>query len=217
MAKRTALELCKSAYRTANLEGELSGFSTVYDWPYSLALDAINDTLRELNRLGSFDFMRREVSLPYEASTYQYDLEALGVSPQRIDNLFEKDTGRLIDQVEWTAFVKAYRRQAVSIGQVVAYAKQGNSLELNAIPESDKELTLWYFADLPLVTSADQILPWPESHEDVLVLGIRKYILLSMGRSEANDLFALFEKGASSLLVEIKKDRGIPRVMPRAF
>lgn len=216
MAKRTALQLCQQAYREANMSEALGTFNTNQCFPYNIAMEALNDVLRELNRMGSFWFMESKTPLVYSIGVFEYDLAGLGVDPRRITQVRDAQGAELV-QMHERHFNSRYRRGAVAAGRPSAFAKFASTLQLNVIPDADYGLYVVHYDDISLVQSEGDLLPIPEEDEDIVVKGILASILMKMDRSASVPEYQLFKSLAKGWLVETKQDFGLPSVRPRLF
>ena len=216
MARRTALQLCQQAFREANMSEALNSFSTDQCFPYNIALDTLNDVLRDLNRMGSFWFMETKTPLAFSSGVYQYDLTALGIDPLRISQVRDNQ-GVQLGQMHERNFSKRFRRGTIDTARPVVFAKFASTLELNVIPDQDYGLVAVHYDDIPLVSGASDLIAVPEEDEDVVVKGVLAGILMKMDRSASVPEYQLFKGLAKGWLVEIKQDFGLPAVRPRLF
>jgi hypothetical protein len=222
----TALQVCASAYRQANVDQTLTSLSNTQEFPYNIALDLLNKAILELNRMGNFWFCETSVTLPYSSGVSSYNLNTLAtpvVEPKRItrlraENLTVGAAGELTE-VNYRNFEYAYRTQTVPTQQPTAWAKYNGTLYLNAIPDQDYGLTLYYYQDLPSASNVDgsDIMIVPDAHIDILQDGVYAYLLSRMGRPDFQNAYSLWQAKAHKLVSLINKDAGLPTQMPAAF
>lgn len=215
----TALDICASAYRLANLDQTLTSFSTTQEFPYNCALDLLNGVLSEMNRLGSYWFTKTATALPYTEGVYQYDLGTLAIDPQRIDRVRRTASNYQGDltQMHWMAFQRHYRSSSLQTTLPTRFSKYNDTLELNTIPDQDYSLVVYHFKDMPLVTTTTDTLLVPENDEDVVRDGVLAYLYQRMGYPAFDSAYQLWLGKVNKLLGDQKEDAGLPRQMPAAF
>lgn len=216
MPKRTALQLCQQAYREANMSEALSTLSPNQCFPYNIAMDCLNDVLRDLNRMGSFWFMETKTPLVYSVGVHEYNLMSLGIDPLRISQVRDNQ-GAQLGQMHERNFSKRFRTGVLNTARPTVFSKFANTLSLNVIPDEDYGLVAVHYDDIPLVIGDGDFVAVPEEDEDIVVKGILASILMKMDRSASVPEYTLFKKLAEGWLVEVKQDFGLPAVRPRLF
>jgi hypothetical protein len=215
----TSFQICERAFKQVNLDQPLISFSNNPDFPYNLGKELLNTVIQEMNRLGRYWFCETSTVLPYSAGVFQYNFTAFNIDPKGIIRLRKETSPNKSElrPVNWRAFQKNYRQATLNTSEPMVWAKYGNTLELNTIPDKDYGITIYYFKDIPLVTSEGDILPIPEADEDVIAEGVYAYLLNRLGRQDAGEAYARFLNKASALLANMKQDSGMPSQMPAAF
>ena len=216
----SALDICESAYRQANLDQTLSSFSMT-DFPYSIAQDLLNTVIQEMNRKGAYWFTETSADLTYSGGVYQYTFSSVAsdLDPKRILRLRKESTNHKQEliQMNWRRFQERYRRDAVQTGEPLHWAKYGNSLELSTIPDQDYTIKVYYLRDMPLVTATTDTLLCQVGDEDVFREGVYAYLLDRLGRPDAQAKMAAYLNKVGDLLADMKQDSGIALQIPAAF
>lgn len=218
MARSDAVTLCASAYRQMNL-GSLSSFSTSQNYPFNIALDVLNTVIQEMNRKGSYGWSKTETALTYSAGVYTYDLSTLAIDPKRIFLIQRTATDYQgsIDKVEWRQFQELYRRSAILTAMPTYYTVFKETLELNTKPDQDYTIKAYHYKDMPKVTATTDTLLVPETDEDIIIEGVMAFLSGRIGRPDAASLQAAWRLKLNDLLVDVKKDAGLPNQMPANF
>ena len=220
MAQSTALQIAASAYAQANMDQTLTSFS-MSDFPYNVAKDLLNTVIQEMNRMGRYWFTETSATLSYSGGVYQYTYSSIAsnLDPKGILRLRKElvDHKQELVQVNWRAFQERYRRDAVQTAEPLYWAKFGNQLELNAIPDQDYTIKVYYLRDMPLVTSASENLLCQDTDEDVFREGVYAYLLNRLGRPDWEKAYQIFRDKASDLLADMRQDVGLARQMPASF
>lgn len=216
----TALQLVASAYKQANMDQTVTSFS-MSDFPYSIAKDLLNTVISEMNREGHYWFTETSASLTYSAGVYQYAYSTIGsgLDPKGILRIRKEATdhqGELI-QLNWRHFQQRFRRSAIETREPRYWSKYGNQIELDAKPDQDYELKIYYLRDMPMITATTDTLLCQETDEDVFREGVYAYLLNRLGRADWDDAYQFYWKKALSLLADMKQDVGTPRQFPAAF
>lgn len=214
-----AITICAEAYRQANLDQELTSFSTSQEFPYNNALGILRHVVREMNRLGNYWFTETSTNLSYSAGVYQYSFSTLGIDPRRITEIRRSAADYLgvLEPLNYKQFQKKYRGSAIQTTMPSAFSKYGDTLEFNVIPDQDYEIKVFHFNDIPLPTATDSTFPIPEDDEDVLIDGVYAYLLQRMGRPDFMEAYQVFSKKAKDLLADMKQDQGMSHQMPSNF
>lgn len=216
----TALELLNSAYKQANLDQDVTSF-TMDEFPYSIAKDLINTVIQEMNRKGRYWFAESSAALAYSAGVYQYTYSTIGAGcdPKGILRIRKEaeDYMQELIQVNWRAFQHRFRRSAIQTGEPRYFAKYGNQIELDCIPDQDYELRCYYLRDMPLITATTDTLLCQETDEDVFREGVYCYLLNRLGRADWNAAYQFYLSKVEELLADMKQDVGIARQFPAAF
>lgn len=216
----TALELVASAYKQANMDQTLTSFSMV-DFPYDCAKDLLNTVIQEMNREGHYWFTQTDAILAYVDGVYQYSFSAIGsgLDPKGILRIRKEagDNQTELIQLNWRQFQQRFRRGTVETREPRYWSKYGNQIELDAKPDQDYALTVYYLRDMPLITSETDTLLCQETDEDVFREGVLAYLLNRLVRPDWESAYQFYWKKVQSLLADMKQDVGIPRQMPAAF
>lgn len=215
----TALEICQTAYRKANLGSPLQAFGTSQAHPFNLAIDLINTVIMDINRGGRLYFLRAQVSLPYSASVSSYNLTTYSVDPRKITQLRRASVSfGKVDPMEWEAFQRLYRSaDTIASGPPSHYAIFNNTLELSHSPDQDYSLELTYTKETSKVTGESDTLDLPENDEDVLHYGILAYLTQDMGRADAQENYAFYQKRLGQFYKDSKGRSDMAIVRPRGF
>lgn len=215
----TAIAICADAFRQANLDQELIGFSGNQEFPYNIALSLINNVIQEMNRMGNYWFTETVTDLPDTPGATAFDLNALGVDPKRIIRLRREAlpyAGELV-QRNWRDFQQAHRSAAIATGTPQYFAKFSGQLHLDVIPDRNYQIKIYHFQDIPLVSEPGDTLPVPAGDEDVLRDGVYAYLCQRLGRADYAQAQAIYLAKIRTLLAAMKTDAGIPNQMPANF
>jgi hypothetical protein len=213
----TALEICESAFRQANVDQALTSFSTSQEFPYNIAIDLINTVIQDLNRQGNFWFTQTVTTVSSLSSTI--DLNLLNIDPKRLIRIRREENnqqGELL-QVNWRVFQRQYRQSAIISGKPTVWSKYASLVELNVIPDHNYELKLYHFQDMPAVTQEDDVLAITKNDEDVIRDGVYAYLLQRMGRPDFNTAYQLYQNKLKNLLSNQKQDAGLSSQLPANF
>lgn len=220
MAKRTALQLCQSAYRQAQV-GELTAFGSNVE-PFNMAVDLLNTVIAELNRKPDMWFVRTSTTLTYSASAtnHIYDLTALSIDPRRITRIYRTlvQTGD-VQRMNWERFHQAYRRSipALDAGIPNHFAIFSDELEFDRQHDQDYGLTVEHYADMPKVTTESETLSIPENDEDVVIDGVLAYLKQRLAMPDADSYLSLWLKKLEEIRYNAKQDSGIHFIRPARF
>lgn len=214
----TAIQLVTEAYRKHNLD-EVSSFSTSLTFPYNLAQNVLNDTLREIDRIGNLTFMETSTALSYSAGVYTYAMSTLLIDPVRIKYIRKEATNYWgeLQQFQERQFKKRYRMAAVATAQPSAWTKYGDTIELDAKPDQDYTITVYHYKSLQLVTATSDTFTMPSLGEDIIVSGCYQLLGAYIGKWDDLTALAKLKQIAQPFLVETKGDAGLPRQMPAGF
>ncbi len=215
----TAIDICAAAYRQANLDQDLTSFSTSQEFPYNISLDILNTVIQEMNRMGNFWFAETKTALTYSAGIYSYSFTSLGIDPKRITRIRKEATNFWGDMQEfnWKHFQRIFRQVTMPTTQPFAFSKFGDSLELDVIPDQDYSLYVYHFKDMPQIANTTDTLLVPATDEDVVREGVYAYLCERMGRSDFAPAYQVFMEKAKTLLTNMMEDAGIPTQMPATF
>ncbi|MBY0403802.1 MAG: hypothetical protein K2X66_07870 [Cyanobacteria bacterium] len=213
-----ALQILSEAFRQHNLE-EVTSFSVNQEFPYNIALNLLNDVIREFNRQGSFWFTETKTNLGFTVGKSSYSLASLGIDVKRIRFLRREDArvpGEL-QAMNYRGFLNLFRNAPVLTGMPSVYSKFGDTLELNMIPDQDYALSVYHFKNLPFVSDPLDTFLIPERDEDVLIDACFQLLGYRLGRwNLANALQGISIK-IRPLLSDMNRDAGVPHQMPAAF
>jgi hypothetical protein len=214
----TALQIVTEAYRHHNLN-EVTSFATTQEFPYNIAMDILNQVLREMNRLGSYWFCETKTALPYSGGVYQYSFTTLAIDPKRVMRI-QMEAANFkgeLTECNWRDFMRLYRGSAVQTGMPAVWSKFGSTLELSLIPDQDYSLYAYHFKDMPLVSATTDTMLVPERDEDVLIDSCYQILGYKIGKWDLGTAFAAIAAKVSPLLANMKQDSGMPVQMPAAF
>jgi hypothetical protein len=143
----------------------------------------------------------------------------LGIDPKGILRIRKEATDHFgeLREMNKRSFEQRFRRSAVSTGEPCFWTKYGGTLELNAKPDQDYSLTVYYLRDLPLIASDTDTLLCQETDEDVFREGVYAYLLQRLGRADWQTAYQMYTAKAQALLADMKQDSGMPTQMPAAF
>lgn len=214
----TAVQIISQAYRRHNLN-EVTTFSTTQEFPYKLALDVLNETIRRLNRLGDFRFSEAKTAIPYTPATATYSFATLGIDSNRIRVLRKElaDHQQDLKQVSWHDFQRRYRTSPIQTAEPNTWAKYGDSLTLASYPDQDYQIYAYHYRNIALVTAPTDTFIIPEQDEDMLIDACYQILGHYTGRWDFGTALAAIVALANPFLVEENKDTGLPRQMPAAF
>lgn len=214
----TAVNLVSEAYRKHNLK-EVTSFSTTQEFPYKLSINVINDTLKLMNRLGSYWFTETSTTLPYSAGVYTYTLSDRNIDPKRILYVRTEATDHWgeLKQYNKRDFLRRYRKASVTTTKPSAWTKYGGTLELNTIPDQDYSIKVYHFQDLQPIQSTSDTTLIPEEDEDVLVAAMFEMLGYYMGKQKFQEAEIAIQQRVKPLLADMKQDAGLPLQRPAAF
>jgi len=214
----TAVQIVTEAYRKHNLD-EVTSFATTQEFPYNLANSLINDVITKMNRLGSFWFTETKTQLAHSEGTYTWNLNTLAIDPKKIRFIQMEATDHWGELVPYSfrQFQNWYRRASIPTQKPTAWTYHANTLELNYKPDQDYSIYVYHFKDMPKVTAVSDTFLIPEADEDILIDNCYEMLGFYLGRWDEARALAVIEAKTQPLLADMKKDRGIPRQMPRAF
>ena len=215
----TAIQVCAEAYRNANLDQDLTSFSTSQEFPYNLSIDLINKVIREMNRMGSWWFTETETALAYTVGVYSYSFTSLSVDPKKVLRIRREVSGQQgeLRQYNWRQFQITFRQSSILTTLPTGWSKYGNTLELNVIPDQDYTLGLYHYRDMPVIAATTDTFLVPVADEDVLTDGVYAYLLQRMGRPDFQAAYQLFKEKAVALMGDNRQDAGLPSQMPANF
>lgn len=214
----TALEICKTAYRQAAVGTELTSFSTSQAEPFNMALDLLNEVVPDINRQGDLYFTLADTTLAYTSGVYSYNLGELGIDPRRIQRVFRSaiQPGN-VNRINWNRFQDLFRRSTIQENTPSYWAIFGSTLEFNCIQSQDFVIRISHYRDMPKVTAETDTLLMPERDEDVLRAGVIAYLTQRLGRSDAPEQWAIYEKKLKRFSLDVKKDVSASFVRPARF
>lgn len=217
----TALQICANAYRQANVDQDLTAFSTSAEYPYNIAQDLLNEVINEINRAGDLYCLEASQTLTYSPGTYTYDLSSAGLSidPRKVTSVERTGTSQPGELKPCNAktFRYYYRQSAVQTMAPTHYTIYNQLLEFNTIPDQDYTIKVYYYQTLAPVTTTTATFPLPPEDEDVLRQGVYAMLLQRLGRPDFATAFQLFQATLKSMKAETKRSSALPQVMPAAF
>lgn len=214
----TALQIAAKAYSKANMDQTLSSFSMT-EWPYSIAMDLLNEVIAEMNNFGNLYFLETATALTYASNTYSYTLSSYSIDPRRIIRL--RRTATNIGNLHFMnheAFQGVYRGEStITTGTPEYWTLFGSTLETNVSQDQDYSLKVYHYKDMPAIAATSDTLLVPERDEYVVVEGVYALLLQVIGRQDFTTAYSLFQSKCSQLRAASDKSSFAPRVMPAAF
>ena len=215
----TAIDLCAEAYRRANLDQNLTTFSTSLEFPYNLAKDIFNNVVRYINRKGYYWYAETITALAYSPGVYTYSFETLGINPTKVLYIRREATDHWGELEQWQEekFLNRYRSSAIVTARPSAWSKFGDVLSLNCIPDQDYTLKAYHLVNIPLATNPTDTTIIPLAQQDALNAGVYAYLLQAMGRPDTGQAMQIFQAIISDLLADTKQDLGLATQLPANF
>ena len=215
----TALEICAAAYREANLEQDLTSFTST-DFPFSLALQLINKVISKMNLRGKYWFRQTTTVLPFTAGTYTYNLTNLGIEPNAITKMYAS----LADGTSWQFYRLNYNdynlwfpASKLQLNRPYSYTIYNDTLSLNAIPDIDYSITVYHLSLIPSIQSEDDPMPCPLEFEQVFQDGVFAWLQKRMEYPSAEQSIIDWNLDVGLLLAKVKNNSGIANQLPAAF
>jgi len=214
----TAVQIITEAYRNHNLD-EVTTFSTTLEFPYKIALNVLNATVREINRMGNLWFMETKTALTYSNGVNTYSFSSLSVDPKRIIRLRREATNYWgeMKQYNYRQFQQLFQMAATATAEPNAWTKFNDTLTLNTIPDQDYTLELYHFKDMPLISATSDTFLVPERDEDILIDCCYQWLGYKMGRWDIGTAIQAIKILAQPFLAQMEEDAGMPQQMPAAF
>lgn len=215
----TALELMQNVFRRANMEAELSSFSTSQSFPYDIALSVLNHAVDDLNSRGRYRFMETSTALTYSSGVYTYSLETLEVDAEAITSIERRLAnyqGKL-KALNNTQFRDKYRRSPVQEGVPSHWTDHGDTLELDVEPDQDYSIYVWHYAPISRYSATSDVINIPTRHLYVLENMAYGWLLEALGRQDFPRVYDIALRAANKMKVNDRNLRSRPSVMPRAF
>jgi hypothetical protein len=214
----TALEICASAYREANMDQTLSSFS-LQDFPYSLAKGLLNKVIAEMNRAGKYWFTETATALVYSPGISSYNMTTLKIDPKAITRVVKTlNNGSVVmTPLNYSDFMRRYPASTIQTNEPNYYSRYNNIIYLNSVPDKNYGITVYHLADMGKIVSETDTLPCPESDEDVFQDGVYAYLLNRLGRADAKAAWDAWQLKVSNLLADVYNDAAMPTQMPAAF
>lgn len=215
----SALEICQKAYKKTN-PGQALTSLTQTAWPYSIALDLLNDVISELN-IYNYYFMEAEVDLPFTTGVNSFNLTDLEINPKAIVKVQSSNgVDGIPDSVypmNYYDFILRWPTVVLSNQQPRYYSHYGNTLYLNNSPLSDYGVKVYHLAKIPIMTNENSILPVPPEYEHVFKDGVNSKLLIELDRPDANLKYQLWEKKIKDMVAAIEIDYGMATQFPAKF
>ncbi len=218
----TAISLAADVYNQANTDQTLSTFSTTQEWPYSIALTLLNESIDMLNQKGRYRFMLTNPALsnpPPNNSNTAYSLSTIGVDSEGITEV-ERTTANYygsLTSMTVQQFRRHYRRSAITSGQPIAWTDYGDVLELSHSPDIDYGLQVWHYAPITRVAATTDVISVPTRHEHILKNMMLALLAQRIGRADFETLLGLAIKNADEMVVNTQQLRSRATRMPANF
>jgi hypothetical protein len=217
----TALEVCQSAYRQLNLDQVLVSFSTSQAFPYSVALDILQQTIRKLNRLNIHQHMVITQYVPASGrgvfSIYEFSPV---LNPRSISKIRLEAPGTQHSELTllpYEDFLALYSDHESKTGKPKAWTYFGANWATDVINDADYGLVVYYQQQLPVPMSEGEILAWPDADMDILIDGVVAHLSLKIQRDDGASLLGLWQQSVTKYFSNQYKNRGLPLQMPRRF
>jgi len=215
----TAIEVCASAYRQAQLDQTLTSFSTTQEWPYNIALDLLNTVIREMNLKGHFWFSEVATALTYSSESNTWNLSSLGIDHQSVTRVRRTLTGYEgeLERMNYRKFQQLYQNAPTSTQEPVAYTVYNATLYTSSIPDQDYGLMAYNYQNLPLLVNPSDNFTIPDEYLDVVQEGVYAYLLQRAGIGDFGSAYQLYQAKLMQILKYLKRNTGTALQMPAAF
>jgi len=123
-----------------------------------------------------------------------------------------------LSPANYRAFQRKYRYSTPNFQKPQFWANYNNTLYLDSYPDQDYSLTLYYFQDLPLMTTttgATFIIPDKDIH--VVKDGVYAYLCEALGRADYGAAYQLYMKKVKGMVADMSKNTGRPFQAPAGF
>lgn len=206
-------------FKKANLSQGISAFNSALEFPYGEAQSILNRAIDDLNDLGSFKFMYQSTALAYSAGVYTYDLNTLGINPNKI-HFIEKQASNKWGELEpynLRDFRRLFRKSAIQTTEPSAYTDYNDTLELNTIPDQDYSIKVWHYKEIERVSMGSDVLVIPKRNESVLYKMAMAHLLDTLSRPDANEKYQEAIVFSKKLVAAEYKRADKPSLMPGNF